>query len=57
MNSARTNFSANRLCTTAYYKVFLFSDLGRMYSLVKSSMTGLRSMVQLLEDHIKLKGI
>ncbi|CAB4033613.1 cullin 2 L homeolog isoform X1, partial [Paramuricea clavata] len=30
-------------------------DLGRMYSLMKSSVTGLRSMVQLLEDNIKEK--
>ncbi|XP_028409348.1 cullin-2-like [Dendronephthya gigantea] len=32
-------------------------DLGRMYSLMKSSVTGLRSMVQLLEDNIKEKGL
>ena len=41
---------------SVHYKL-LCSDLGRMYLLMKSSVMGLRSMVQLLEDNIKEKGI
>ena len=36
---------------------FLCLDLGRMYSLLKSSENGLRTMVQELEDYIKETGI